>query len=184
MTTNRGSDSTQADLFIQATPQLFIVCGNAGVGKTTFALTLAREHKACLIDIDTSSERLVQAGLGAAGLDKNDRDSEKYKMIYREAIHETLFAIAAQNISHTSCVIVAPFTKERRDPEFLSICKTRVNAEVRIYYLVCGEAERRRRIQARGNPRDRDKLSNWELYSAEGQDPCPPPFAHVLIPTD
>jgi gluconate kinase len=183
MTTHDSYASTTGPS-IQTGPHLLLVCGNAGVGKTTFALKLAQKHNACLIDIDTVSERLVQAGLGAAGLNKNDRDSAEYKLIYREAIHETLFAIAAQNLSFMSCVIVAPFTQERRDPTFLSSCEARVNKKVRIFYLVCREEERRKRIQLRANPRDSNKLNHWEVYSAQGRDPEPPPFDHELVKTD
>ena len=164
--------------------KLIIVCGNAGVGKTTFGLQLAATYRACLLDIDTVSEPLVRAGLTEMGMDANDRDSTGYKTIYRHAIHETLFDIAAQNLEHLCCIIVAPFTQERRDPSFLGACAVRVRAPVRIYYLRCNEATRRARIHARNNPRDASKLNDWDAYSAIGSDNGVPPFPHTLIETD
>ena len=165
-------------------PQLICVCGNAGVGKTTFAKQLARAWGAFLLDIDTVSERLVQAGQAAAGRDPNDRDSPLYKRTFRDAIHETLFAIATENLPHRTCIVVAPFTRERRDPNFLATCKGRFDVPVRVFYLTCSEEVRRTRIIERANPRDRIKLDDWERYSAEGRDSGPPPFSHLLVCTD
>lgn len=91
--------------------KLTIFCGNAGTGKTTLGKRLAAESGALFLDIDTVSERLVQAGLAQSGKDPNDRDSPEYKAAYRSAIHDTLFAIADENLSHLPCVIVAPFTQ-------------------------------------------------------------------------
>lgn len=163
---------------------LFIVCGNAGVGKTTFGLKLAAEHAAAFLDIDTVSELLVKAGLSSSGMDPDDRDSPYFKAVYREAIHDTLFNIAAQNLPHQTCVISAPFTQERRDPLFLSTIEERLGAKVQLYYLICSEDTRKQRIIARKNPRDAGKLVNWGSYSAHGQDAGSPPFPHILVQTD
>lgn len=164
--------------------ELIIVCGNAGVGKTTFGLRLAESYRACLLDIDTVSEKLVRAGLSALDLDPNDRDSLKYKTLYRHAIHETLFDIAEQNLGHCTCIIVAPFTQERRQRSFLLECEARVRAQVRVYYLHCKDETRKARIRGRNNPRDASKLEDWDDYSALGHDHGPPPFQHTLIETD
>ena len=98
--------------------ELTIVCGNAGVGKTTYARRLAEDTHSLLLDIDTVSEQLVQAGMRAMGRNPSDRDSSEYKHIYRDAIHQTLFAIARENLQFAPCIIVAPFTQERRDRRF------------------------------------------------------------------
>lgn len=169
---------------MNASRMLIIVCGNAGVGKTTFGQKIAAERSCCLLDIDTVSERLVRVGLAAADMDPDDRDSPSYKRMFRDAIHQTLFDIARQNLLHESCVIVAPFTRERRDPNFLRDCAARVGASVLIYYLTCEESVRKNRILARGNPRDANKLADWEQYSELGRDSGPPPFEHVLVRTD
>lgn len=162
---------------------LAIVCGNAGVGKTTYGMRLARERKALLLDIDTVSEDLVRAGLLAMGHDPNDRDSPRYKEVFRDAIHDTLFSIAADNLDHLACVIVAPFTKERRDPTFKGRIEAQLDTTLEVFYLWCDESLRRRRIEVRGNPRDRAKLEAWDTYSEAGRDPAPPPFDHVFVNT-
>lgn len=165
-------------------PHLTIICGNAGTGKSTLGKQLAAENGSLYLDIDTVSERLVQAGLSQSGRDKNDRDSPEYKAFYRDAIHETLFAIADENLAQSSCIIVAPFTQERRSPEFPKAVAERLRCRVEVVFVWCEEAERHARLIQRGNPRDALKLSTWEAYSAEGQDPDPrPPFPHRYVDT-
>lgn len=160
-----------------------VVCGNAGVGKTTYALALAREKGATVLDIDTVSETLVRAGLSALGHDPNDRDSPQFKSIFRDAIHETLFRIASENLDHLSCILVAPFTQERRDPDFLASLQERLQTEVEFIYVWCDEEVRRQRIVNRDNPRDALKLKNWESYSEAGMDPERPAFPHTFVDT-
>lgn len=164
--------------------KLTILCGNAGTGKTTRGARLARESGAVFLDIDTVSERLVQAGLIQSGRDKNDRDSPEFKAAYRAAIHETLFAIADENLSHLPCVIVAPFTQERRDATFPERLEARLGCHIEIHFLWCSETERRERILQRGNPRDAGKLTRWKEYATTGEDPeARPPFPHVFVDT-
>lgn len=164
--------------------RVVLVAGNAGVGKTSYGLSLARAQGMALLDIDTVSEALVQAGLRAAGRDPDDRDSPEYKSTYREAIHETLFRIAEQNLPEPGAVIVAPFTRERRDPSFLQQVTKRLGVPLELHLLECSESERKKRIIARGNPRDSAKLLDWERYAQAGVDPSPLPFWHRLIRTD
>lgn len=164
--------------------KLTVVCGNAGAGKTTWGKALAKERSALLLDIDTVSERLVQAGQRAAGRNPNDRDSPEYKSTFREAIHDTLFAIADDNLETVDCVVVAPFTQERRQADFPQSLEKRLGCDVEVIFVWCDESTRRARIERRGNPRDTAKLSRWESYANSGRDPEPrPPFAHSFIDT-
>jgi dephospho-CoA kinase len=160
-----------------------VVCGAAGAGKTTHAYLLARREGAVLIDIDTVSEKLVQAGLRALGHDQDDRDSPIYKQIYRDAIHETLFAVARDNLDVLPCVIVAPFTRERREADFKERLERELRTSVEIVYVHCDEKIRKARIAARKNPRDRDKLLGWESYSDAARDDSRPDFKHTFVDT-
>jgi predicted kinase len=164
--------------------RLTVICGNAGVGKTTLGREICKSRSGhLLLDIDQVCERLVVAGLTASGQDPGDRDSPSYKATYREPIHQTLFDLAKENLSFgLTVVVVAPFTKERRDPTFLDYLKTRCGVDdCLVVYLTCDDQLRRSRIVQRGNPRDALKLKEWDQYAAVGVDPTPPPFPHFHI---
>lgn len=160
-----------------------VVCGNAGVGKSTLGARLASEQHAVLLDIDTCTERLVRLVLEAHRLDPNDRDSPEYKRLLREPVYESMFDIAVANLAHAPVILVGPFTSERRDPSWPDRLRQRLAAPVEIVYVHCAPDERQRRIRARGNPRDAGKLSNWTSYAAHGEDPGVPPFPHRLVDT-
>lgn len=162
--------------------QLIIVCGRPGVGKTTYASVLAKHKNAVLLDIDTVTEPLVQAGLKLAGLDQDDRDSELFKATFRDPIHQSLLAIANQNLAFQDVIIVAPFSKEVQDPKWLANLKCSVWPNVDIHYLVCNDSILRNRLKKRGNPRDAAKLSQWQEYTSSYKVtlPC---FEHLLIDT-
>jgi predicted kinase len=161
----------------------YVVCGNAGVGKTTFAARLCQQQSAVLVDIDTVTERLARLVLRGHGLSENDRDSPEYKALLREPVYEALFDVAVDNLPCLPCVIVGPFTRERRDPRWPEHLARRLGTEVEVYYLWCDGAARRRRLEQRGNVRDQGKLVDYAAYSAQGEDPGPLPFPHHFIDT-
>lgn len=161
----------------------YVICGNAGVGKSTFAARFCAARGAALIDIDTVTERLAKLVLRAQGIPEDDRDSAAYKQLLREPIYETLFDVALDNLPLLPCVIVGPFTRERRDPGWPARLSERLATQIEIYYLWCEPEERRRRLERRGNPRDRGKLLDYAAYAAEGEDAGPPPFPHHHVDT-
>ncbi len=163
--------------------RLHIVCGNAGVGKTTYGAKLAQDLSGALLDIDTASERLVRVGLAGYGLPEDDRDSPRYKELFREAIHETLWLLARDCLASVPVVVVAPFTQERRQVTFPRRVEERLGVAVTVHYLWCRETDRKVRIVRRGNPRDAGKIAEWDSFSAHGQDPSRPPFEHIFVDT-
>ena len=164
------------------TRQLHIVTGAAGVGKSTYGRSLAADLNAALLDSDTLSEAVVRAGMKAAGLDPTDRDSPEYKTIFRDAVYECLFETAAENLAHTSVVLVGPFTRELQDVRWPGQLKERLGVEPTIWVLTCADEIRRERIAARGNPRDQGKLDAWDDYVAQGS-PNMPAFEVKRIET-
>lgn len=146
--------------------KLHIVTGAAGTGKSTFAKNLAVDQAAILLDSDTVTEPVVRAGMSAAGHDPLDRDSTTYKTIFRDAVYECLFETALENITHTSVVIVGPFTRELGQLTWPRLLEHRFGLKPEIWFLHCDEEIRRRRIEKRGNPRDDLKLIDWDAHIA------------------
>jgi predicted kinase len=160
-----------------------IICGSPGAGKSTYGRSLANAQGAVYLDIDTCSEKLVVAGLKMAGRDPNDRDSTEFKQHYREAIYETLLDIAEENIRHCDVVIVGPFTREIRDSLWPEKLKKRLGCRVNIVYIYCNPKERKSRIKNRKNPRDVNKLIDYEVFNEYYGDERPPEFKHSFIDT-
>jgi predicted kinase len=160
--------------------QLWVICGPAGAGKSTYGRKLAAEKGACFLDSDTVTEPAVRAGMVLAGLDPDDRDSPEYKVAFRAPVYECLFAAAAENLSHTDVVLVGPFTSEIRNPGWRDGLEERFKAPVRVIFVSCDVIERKRRIELRGNPRDDFKLRNWSEYTDLG-DLRAPVFEHEHI---
>lgn len=162
---------------------LHIVCGPPAGGKTVYGQSLARRLGAAFLDSDTATERVVRAGLRAAGRSPHDRDSPGYKDLYREPVYETLFALAEENLSHVPVVLAGPFTAQSQDPEWPVQLEARFGGAVKIHFVWADPETRRRRMISRGEPRDEPKLADWEAYLATCA-PGPPPFPHVWIGSD
>jgi predicted kinase len=161
--------------------RLTVVCGNAGTGKTTWARALARHQRAALLDIDSVSERLVVAAQRELGRDTNDRDSRDYKRVFRDAIHETLFAVARDCAG--PIVLVAPFTKERVRPDFPDFLQAHCEERPEIHYFVTNESVREARLRARQNPRDAAKLVDYAAYRDSVPIEMRPPYPHRWFDT-
>lgn len=159
----------------------YIVCGGPGAGKSTYARNLAAAREATLLDIDTVTERLVRIALREAGQDPDDRDSEYFKLTFREPIYETLFDIARENLPHRDVVVVGPFTRELADPDWPAKLTQSLWGPVEVHYVACPPETRRRRLAERGEARDLAKLQNWENYIRYYGEEKPPVFEHILI---
>jgi predicted kinase len=158
----------------------YIVCGSPGAGKTTYAKHLASTLGAALLDIDTATERLVRLALHEAGYDPDDRDSDYFKRTYREPIYETLFDIARENLAFQDAVVVGPFTKELRDPDWPARLSKALGCPVEVHYVICPAEIRKDRLAKRGDARDLAKLRDWENF-IRYYDEKPPVFEHVLV---
>jgi predicted kinase len=159
----------------------YIVCGTPGSGKSTYARQLAAARSAALLDIDTVTERLVRIALVQSGHSQDDRDSEYFKRSFREPIYETLFDIARENLPFQDVVIVGPFTKEIKDPDWPSKLNQILGSSIEVHYVQCAHEIRRHRLSLRGNARDLAKLNDWENYIQYYGDESPPVFEHVLV---
>ena len=158
----------------------YIICGSPGAGKSTYAKKLTSEHSAALLDIDTVTERLVRTALHESRHNPDDRDSEYFKQTFREPIYKALFEIARENIPFLDVVVVGPFTKELRNPEWPAKLSQSLGGPVEVYYVHCPPDERKRRLTQRGNPRDLAKLRDWEKY-IQYYEESPPVFEHVMV---
>ena len=139
---------------------LHIVCGLPASGKTTLARQLAADLGAALFDSDSVADLIIQAAHTAAGLDPHDRDSPLYKTTYRDPVYQTLFALAEENLKHTSVVIAGPFTQELKNQKQwqLQLEQRFPNHQVILHPLQIEESLRLERMSLRQALRDLAKL--------------------------
>lgn len=162
--------------------ELHVVCGPPACGKTTHGRALARSLGAAFFDSDQVAERVVQAGLKAAGMSPDDRDSPAYKHHFREPVYETLYQLAEENLAWTPVVVAGPFTGESQDPAWLGWLRERFEVPVAVHFCWSDPAVRRQRMEERGAARDLPKLAAWEDYLRTCAD-RPPPFEHRFVDT-
>ena len=146
-------------------PVCHVVTGPAGAGKSVYAGQLALTLRACVIDSDVATERLIRAGLGLAGRDADDRDSAEYKRVFRDAVYETMFDLAAANLRQVSVVLAGPFTREGGDAHWPEWLRKRLGVMPVMHFVWCPPEVRRVRLATRGEPRDGPKLASWEAYA-------------------
>jgi predicted kinase len=161
--------------------KVFIVCGTPGSGKTTYARRLSAGRHATLLDIDTVTERLVRIALAESGRSSDDRDSEYFKLTFREPIYATLFDIARDNLPVQDVVVAGPFTREIKNPGWPVELSEVLGSPVEVHYVQCPPAVRKLRLAARGDARDKAKLQDWDNYLKYYGDENLPVFTHVLI---
>ena len=161
----------------------YLVCGSPGAGKSVYAKRLATARRATVLDIDTVTERLVRMALAESGQNPDDRDSEHFKRTYRGAIYKTLFDIARENLPAQNVIIVGPFTQELRSPDWPSQLSKILTCPVEVHYVYCSPEIRRERLARRANPRDIEKLHDWQHHSQYYGAEEPPTFPHVFIDT-
>jgi predicted kinase len=158
----------------------YVVCGSPGAGKSTYARKLASARHAALLDIDTVTERLARLALREAGHDPDDRDSDYFKRTFREPVYETLFDIARENLPYQEVVVVGPFTRELRDPDWPAKLARVLGGPAEVHYVSCPPEIRRKRLAERGDARDLAKLRDWEGYVRYYEE-SPPVFEHLSI---
>lgn len=156
------------------------------VGKTTLAQKLAAKTGACLVDIDTATEPIVQAAMQQINGSPDDRDSPLFKTTFRDAIYRALFAIADSNLPHADAIVVGPFTKEMQNASWPQQVQAslRTRCIVKCVFAHCDPALRRKRLEGRGNPRDIPKLENWEEHLKYYDSKTFPAYPHVRAETD
>jgi len=166
-------------------PQVILIGGYAGSGKTELGRVIARQTGWPILDKDTLTRPVVEAALELLGLSPHDRESESYRNRIRPREYDALEEAALENVGcGNSAVVTAPFIREFNDPAWISRTEARfasLDAAVTFVWLYCDPDTMHSYIRRRGAARDSYKLSDWPGYLDSIDINFRPPVPHMLV---
>lgn len=168
-----------------AAPNVLLIGGYAGSGKTELGRILARATGWPMLDKDTLTRPVVEAALEILGLSPNDRESESYLSSVRPREYEALSNAMTENVQcGNSAIVTAPFIKEFKDTAWLNRIEAScvdMNAKLTVVWVYCDPATMHTYIRHRGAARDASKVENWAAYLDAIDIDFRPPVPHKVI---
>ncbi|MCL2580973.1 MAG: GntR family transcriptional regulator [Streptosporangiales bacterium] len=166
-------------------PQVILIGGYAGSGKTELGRIIARSTGWAMLDKDTITRAVVEAALEMLGESPYDREGEVYLGTVRPAEYQALLDAMSENIDvGTSTVVTAPFVREFADRAWLdrtiALCQSK-GAQVTVVWIRCDADSMKTYLRHRGAARDAYKLSHWDEYLAGVDLEFTPAGEHRLV---
>jgi DNA-binding transcriptional regulator YhcF (GntR family) len=166
-------------------PQVVLIGGYAGSGKTELGRMIARLTGWAVLDKDTTTRPVVEAALETLGMPPSDRESDTYLDVVRPAEYEALMNAVTENIDcGVSIVATAPFLRELKDRAWLdrldAQCRA-LPADLTIVWVSCDADSMRSYLKHRGAARDSWKLAHWNEYLERIDPEFVPAHEHVSI---
>ena len=155
-------------------PQLIIVMGITGAGKSVIGKRIAKNKGFVYVDKDTVTTALTEVILENLSplKDKHERESSYYLEVVRPLAYESVLHIALENIElGNSVVVAAAFDEEIKNADFLEeneyMEAIRKLADIKVVHVHVDHPTLLKRLIARNEERDRWKLANWDTYLKE-----------------
>ncbi len=162
-----------------------LVSGLPGSGKSVLGAALAARLGAALLDQDTLTAPLVAVVLELLGEDHID--GARAAALTRSPRYEALLATAEDCLRcRTPVVLVAPFSRERRDPSAWLEVRERLQVaggRPRLVWVDAPPEVLRRRLAGRGAARDVLKVADLDGF-VRTADWLPPAVEHLRVDTD
>ncbi len=161
-------------------PRLILFAGHAGTGKSTLAkkaLPLIIEKTGedfFFLDKDTAYGAFSAHVMELTTKNPNDRDSPFYLENLRDWEYQGLIDIARENLTlGVNVILVGPFSREIQsgrmfDAQALGVPR---QTTIQIAWIDLDEAEAKKRMEKRADPRDEWKLAHWEQYTKRRTEP-------------
>jgi predicted kinase len=174
-----------ANPYSERRPQIFLVGGYAGSGKTELGHVMSRETGWTMLDKDTTTRPVVETALVSLGQSRDDRESETYLSVVRPSGYEALLAGMIENVEcGNSTIVTAPFIREFSDAAWckrMAATAESLHADLHLIWVRCDDESMRMYIQRRGAARDAAKLSDWTTYLGSINVDFKPAAPHHII---
>lgn len=178
-------DQAERREFKAVSPQVVVIGGYAGSGKTELGRMLVRETGWPLLDKDTLTRPVVETALEVLGQSPHDRESDVYQRRIRPREYEALLAAGLENVEcGNSVILTAPFIRELADPSWIQRTVARfedLGAQVTIVWVYCDPDTMHTYLRMRGAARDAAKLADWPSYLASIDVDFRPSVPHVVV---
>ena len=155
-------------------PQLIIVVGITGAGKSVIGKLIVKNRGFTFVDKDTVATELTEVILENLSplKDKHERESSFYLEVVRPLAYESMLHIALENIElGNSVVVAAAFDEEIKNADFLEeneyMEAIRKLANIKVVHVHVDHSTLLKRLIARNEQRDSWKLANWDSYVKE-----------------
>lgn len=155
---------TEARAVTQATPQLVVVCGLPGVGKTTVAEDIAERLDGRLLRTDVIRKEI---------LSDPDYTEEEAQMVYRE-----MFDRASEIVEDGGRAVLDGTFKEESYREHAIAVSESLNADFRLVKVECAEEVVRERI---GSREDDESDADFEVHTMYRDQFDPISMDHVTV---
>jgi predicted kinase len=166
-------------------PQVILIGGYAGSGKTELGRILARRTGWPMLDKDTMTRPVVEAALEILDLSPNDRESDPYLKLIRPREYEGVIAASIENVEcGNSAIATAPFIRELQDPAWINRVQatfSTLGAATTIVWVYCDASTMRTYLRHRGAARDAVKLGDWPGYLGSIDLEVRPPVPHIVV---
>lgn len=166
-------------------PQVILIGGYAGSGKTELGKILARQTGWPILDKDTLTRPVVETALEVLGMSPHDRESDTYLRRVRPREYEALAAATVENVAcGNSAIVTAPFIREFNDATWIE--RTRAahaayDAVTSLVWMYCDADTMHTYLRHRGAARDTTKLGDWPAYLDAIDVDFRPPVPHTVI---
>lgn len=149
-------------------PNVVLVGGYAGSGKTELGRIIARETGWAMLDKDTLTRPVVEAALEVLGSSPHDRESDLYVNTIRPREYEALSSAMTENVQcGNSAIVTAPFIREFTDENWINRTQAQcadLGATLTLAWVYCDAETMHTYLRHRGAARDAAKLADWPGY--------------------
>lgn len=149
--------------------KLILVTSPPACGKTFISKKLAEQLKH-VVYLDKDTLIVLSKQIFAVAGEEYNRSSDFFQKNIRDYEYDCILALAMEALHYSDMVLInAPFTREIRDPKFMSELKAKLAmypARLEMIWVDTSVETCHKRMIERNSDRDIWKLANWEQYIA------------------